>query len=270
MTDGRARFAHPAARHSRDPAGLVDQVITVRVLTRVLSTMAIVATAGWWFLFDEVKSLSRDMTLQRDALLREIARSEALQVDQRGRLSGRVNQVQQDIQLLQSDVGELRAGVHHIGRTADAIFCGCRGQCETSAGGAGMTDWNPTETPNFSFAELACRCGCGRADMDARFMAFLQELRVRAGPLIIASGFRCADYNARVSSTGASGPHTSGKAVDVRCHGRLAHRIVATALATGATGVGVSQKGNLNARFVHLDVLSEGETTGPRPWLWSY
>ncbi len=101
---------------------LVDQVITVRVLTRVLSTVVVVATAGWWFLFDEVKSLSHDMTVQRDELLREISRSETFQIDQRVRLWNRVNELQRDIQALQSEVSELRAGVQHIGRTTDAIF----------------------------------------------------------------------------------------------------------------------------------------------------
>lgn len=101
---------------------LVDHAITVRVLTRVISTLAVIATAGWWFLFDEVKSINRDMDAQRTELLREITRTGAFQVDQRVRLWDRVNELQHDIQSLHSEVGELRAGVQHIGRTAEAIL----------------------------------------------------------------------------------------------------------------------------------------------------
>lgn len=110
---------------------LIDQVITVRVLSRVLSTLVIVATAGWWFLFDEVKSLSRDMHAQRGELLHEIAQTETFQVEQRVRLWDRVNELQRDIQDLQSEVSELRAGVQHIGRTTDAIFAVVAGTAST-------------------------------------------------------------------------------------------------------------------------------------------
>lgn len=101
---------------------LIDQYITVRVLTRVVSTLIIVAVTGWWFLFDEVKSVSRDMASQRAELVREISVNGAFQVEQRNRLWDRVNELQRDIQLLQGDVSELRSGVQHIGRTTDAIF----------------------------------------------------------------------------------------------------------------------------------------------------
>jgi len=101
---------------------LVDQYITVRVLTHVISTLLLVAGGAWWFLFDEVKSVGRDITLQRTEMLREVARNGAFQAQQRSELGSRVDDLQGDIQGLQSEVGELRAGVQHIGRTADAIF----------------------------------------------------------------------------------------------------------------------------------------------------
>jgi hypothetical protein len=120
---------------------LVDQAITVRVLTRVITTLVVIATAGWWFLFDEVRTINREMDVQRTELLREIARTGAFQVDQRVRLWDRVNELQRDIQALQSDVGELRAGVQHIGRTTDAIFAVVAGGNASRRGdGAGEGD----------------------------------------------------------------------------------------------------------------------------------
>lgn len=101
---------------------LIDQYITVRVLTRVVTTLIVAAVTGWWFLFDEVKSVSRDMAQQRSELVREISMNGAFQVEQRNRLWDRVNELQRDIQNLQGDVSELRASVQHIGRTTDAIF----------------------------------------------------------------------------------------------------------------------------------------------------
>lgn len=133
-----------------------------------------------------------------------------------------------------------------------------------------MTIWTPQATPNFSVDEMACRCGCGRADMDGAFMALLQKTRDRIGPLHVASGFRCPAHNARVSSTGENGPHTTGLAADIRCSGRDAHRLVAEALALGATGLGVAQKGPHSSRFVHIDVLGPEEDSGLRPWVWTY
>jgi len=120
---------HPAPRwtllagdHEDRDRRLVDQYITVRVLTHVISTLVLVAAGAWWFLFDEVKSVGRDITLQRTEVLQEVARNGAFQAQQRAQLGDRVDDLQDKIQDLQADVGELRAGVQHIGRTADAIF----------------------------------------------------------------------------------------------------------------------------------------------------
>lgn len=101
---------------------LIDQYITVRVLTHVVSSLALVAAGAWWFLFDDVKSVGRDLTMQRTELSQEVARNGAFQAQQRTQLGGRVDDLQGNIQNLQSEVGELRAGVQHIGRTTDAIF----------------------------------------------------------------------------------------------------------------------------------------------------
>ena len=57
-------------------------------------------------------------------------------------------------------------------------------------------------TPNFSVAEMACKCGCGKHGKDEEFMRMLQQLRDEVGPFRISSGFRCEDHNEKISTTG--------------------------------------------------------------------
>lgn len=128
--------------------------------------------------------------------------------------------------------------------------------------------WEPSKTPNFTPAEMACKCGCGKADMDHAFMLKLQAVRDVVGPLVVSSGYRCSKHNAAVSSTGLNGPHTTGKAADLRCFGKQAHEVLVQAMFHYFTGIGVAQKGPRNSRFIHLDTLTPDE--GPRPWCWSY
>lgn len=138
--------------------------------------------------------------------------------------------------------------------------------------------------PNFSRSEMVCSCGCGRADMEPEFMRRLQRLRSHYNrPMVITSGYRCPDYNARVGTTGRDGPHTTGKAVDVAVRGADARDLASMAMTYGFTGIGVQQKGE--GRFLHLDLLPVNDPGSdpddpdnddydpdqpPRPWLWSY
>lgn len=115
---------------------------------------------------------------------------------------------------------------------------------------------------------LACPC-CGKRGMDDDFMKKLDILRQWVDfPLSISSGYRCPKYNAKLSSTGETGPHTTGKAVDIPISGEKALEMVGEAITLGFSGVGVKQKGPHNKRFIHLDTLGPDE--GPRPWIWSY
>ena len=103
--------------------------------------------------------------------------------------------------------------------------------------------------------------------MSLRFMRLMEEIRAECGfPLPLSSAYRCPTYNDAISSTGLTGPHTTGRTVDVRIYGERAVRLLQVALEYGMTGIGVSQKGDRNDRFIHLDDL----TTSPRPWVWSY
>ena len=72
----------------------------------------------------------------------------------------------------------------------------------------------PNITKNFTEAEMACPC-CDTCEMDEQFMANLQRVREQCGfGFKINSAYRCAEYNAKVSSN-TRGQHATGQAVDV-------------------------------------------------------
>lgn len=122
-------------------------------------------------------------------------------------------------------------------------------------------------TPHFTKAELTCKCGCGMLP-EQDFMDRVEGLRVSLGfSLPVTSGARCASYNSKVSATGASGPHTTGRALDLGVRGENALRLIVEARRAGFSGIGVSQKGE--GRFIHLDDLPDA-LGQPRPHLWSY
>lgn len=127
-----------------------------------------------------------------------------------------------------------------------------------------MPDWQ-----FFSYetdSKLACSC-CGAQGMNDQFMVRIDALRADYDkPLIVTSGYRCSAYNQRVSSTGESGPHTTGLAIDLHVSGEDAHRLLDLAFTYQFLGIGIAQKGNHGARFIHLDDISAGN----RPWVWSY
>jgi uncharacterized protein YcbK (DUF882 family) len=125
-------------------------------------------------------------------------------------------------------------------------------------------------TPHFKLEtdpKLACSDGCGFLP-EQSFMDKIEQLRQMVGfALPVTSAARCANYNSKVSSTGRTGPHTTGRAIDLGVSGQQAYMLVSAALQMGFTGIGINQKGN--ARFVHIDDIPNSPTS-PRPFLWSY
>lgn len=117
----------------------------------------------------------------------------------------------------------------------------------------------------FKYDEFKCK-HCGENHMESSFIDKLDLLREECGfPLAVTSGYRCPDHNEAVSTTGRNGPHTTGRACDLRCNGRQAFVVLREAFALGLfTGVGVQQRGEV--RFIHLDDMD----TAPRPNVWSY
>jgi len=116
-------------------------------------------------------------------------------------------------------------------------------------------DW--ARWPSFSEAEMTCRCGCGRADMNAGFMNLLQGIRDQlARPLVVTSGFRCPEHNAAVGGKPSS-QHLIGRAADIVTNANLAHCLVRAAIPL-MRGVGIG------AIFIHLD------NRDGLPVLWTY
>ena len=121
---------------------------------------------------------------------------------------------------------------------------------------------------NFSSKELSCSC-CGKNEFNKETLIALQRLRDAIGkPISLSSAYRCPTHNDKVSSTGKEGPHTTGKAIDILCSGKLAHEILSFAMIRCNIwkGIGISQKGKHKSRFIHLDTI----TSDNRPWVWSY
>jgi len=123
--------------------------------------------------------------------------------------------------------------------------------------------------PNFTPFEMRCR-STDRLIVVPAFMDRLQGLRTQLGkPLMVSSAFRDPSYNAKVSKTGRTGPHTTGRAVDLLVYGERAYHVAGLAYAAGFTGIGPHQKGSYNQRFIHLDDL-EPMLNEHRSNIWTY
>lgn len=104
----------------------------------------------------------------------------------------------------------------------------------------------------FSTGELECH-HCQACWMDEQFMTALVKVRVQyRKPMILTSAYRCAEHNSAVSN-GPTGPHVAGRAVDIKVYGPDAVSIIELGLRHGLIGIGVSQKGPIATRFIHLD-----------------
>ena len=111
---------------------------------------------------------------------------------------------------------------------------------------------------HFTVEELSCQCGCGAGPemMDHRFMQSMVALREECGfPFPVTSAYRCPAHNAAVSKTGTTGPHTTGKAIDIGVDRQRARILLSKADSKRFPGLGVNQRGS--ARFIHLDALTE-------------
>lgn len=130
----------------------------------------------------------------------------------------------------------------------------------------------------FSYNEMACKCGCGKAEMNQEFMNLLDSVRdLMEQPLIITSGYRCPNHPAEKRKE-KSGAHSKGKAADIAVMREDAHKLLEVvarfndaARAAGVnyfTGIGIQQKGT--GRFIHLDCCTMVDDGLPRPTMWSY
>ena len=120
----------------------------------------------------------------------------------------------------------------------------------------------------FTEDELRCK-GTDECNMDEEFMERLVALRYAYDkPMVISSGYRDASYN-QVIGGAKNSPHLYGKAVDVLVSGKNAYELMALAMEQGFSGIGISQRGPHESRFIHIDTMEDSDTH-PRPWVWSY
>lgn len=116
----------------------------------------------------------------------------------------------------------------------------------------------------FTDDELRCRCGCGKMEMNSRFMGLVIEMRLELDtPFNVTSAYRCPQYNQQVSSTGVRGPHTYGRALDIAAGSSLKSQILTAALARGMTRFGIGKN------FIHIDDLGRDEGF-PAGVIWTY
>lgn len=118
---------------------------------------------------------------------------------------------------------------------------------------------------------LSCKAD-GSLNVDEALLDEVELLRTAAGnlPLVVSSCWRTPAYNATVSSTGLTGPHTTGKAMDILCYGARAFQLMKLASGMRFTGIGFNQKGPQEQRFLHLDLIQPGDLKNPRPNIWTY
>lgn len=88
--------------------------------------------------------------------------------------------------------------------------------------------------------------------MDEDFMDILQQIRtVYEKPMIISSGYRDVSHPAEEKKKKA-GEHSYGLAVDVLVNGTDAQELIVIAYGHGIRRFGISQKGAMESRFIHL------------------
>lgn len=116
----------------------------------------------------------------------------------------------------------------------------------------------------FTDKELSCKC-CGENRMDDSFMKYIVHARWLIGkPFIVASAYRCPDYNNKVSSTGLDGPHTTGRAIDIKCDSRLRYELLSYFMNVCMTRFGFGED------FIHIDNLTELYDCFDDKVIWTY
>jgi zinc D-Ala-D-Ala carboxypeptidase len=118
---------------------------------------------------------------------------------------------------------------------------------------------------NFKPEEFRCS-HCQALNIHSDIMDLLQEAREEGGlgPINITSGYRCGIHNSQVSKTGLSGPHTTGKAVDISVRDSQHRKQIITYFAPIVTGLGIAKS------FIHIDLLTADDGFEMRPNCWVY
>jgi len=124
-----------------------------------------------------------------------------------------------------------------------------------------QSDWKE-KWKNFNYDECKCSC-CGLVDVSSDLLDLLQTARDALGPLQITSFYRCPEHNNSVSSTGLSGPHTTGKSCDLHVSNSAHRKKLIDYFTNKVTGLGIAKT------FIHIDILTPDEVPH-RPNCWLY
>ena len=124
-----------------------------------------------------------------------------------------------------------------------------------------QSDWKE-KWKNFNLKEFKCSC-CGLVDINSDLLDLLQTAREVVGPLQITSAYRCPEHNNNVSSTGLSGPHTTGKSVDIHVSNSQHRKQLIDYFTNKVSGLGIAKT------FIHIDILTSDEVPH-RPNCWLY
>ena len=124
------------------------------------------------------------------------------------------------------------------------------------------SNWN-SNWVNFKPEELECS-HCQTLMIHSGLMNLIQKARDVLGPLSITSGYRCSDHNDKVSSTGPTGPHTTGMAADISVKDSQHRKRLITYFANKVTGLGIAKS------FIHIDLLDSDRGFEMRPNCWVY
>lgn len=110
---------------------------------------------------------------------------------------------------------------------------------------------------NFKSTEFDCHgkncCGITRIDSD--LVGILQMIRANFGtPIIINSGYRCADHNKAVGGASKS-KHRDGAAADIVVKGVAPKEVAKYAESIGVKGIGLYE--DKDGNFVHIDTRTK-------------
>ncbi len=122
--------------------------------------------------------------------------------------------------------------------------------------------------PNFTKAEMSCK-HTGLCLMTHKMMKTLQSIRRTYGkPIVISSAYRDVSHPDERNKS-KPGEHTMGMAVDIKIHGEYALLLLDIALGEGIKRIGLSQKGEMVSRFIHIGIGDEAVDRFP-VGIWTY
>ncbi len=110
---------------------------------------------------------------------------------------------------------------------------------------------------HFKQSEFTCKCGCKLNNIDLKLVKILDEIREYFGqPIIISSGCRCKNHNAKVGGVQGS-RHVLGKGTDIIVRNVSKDKVLAKCKEYVANGIArYTYTNNSNmGNAVHIDIV---------------